>query len=167
MQTQVSQPQDLMLQQLGEMLYVERTLAEDILPQLRQEVADSELQRGIDAHLEQTREHARNIEKAFDLLGQPAEAQRSPALEGLKQAHDMVAPNIQADGLRDVFDAEAAAKTEHLEIAAYKGIITMAEQLGMNELRDLMRTNCRQEQETLQQLETMTQKLSGQFAQTG
>jgi ferritin-like metal-binding protein YciE len=160
MQTQVSRPEDLMAHQLAEMLYVERTLAEEVLPGLREEVQNDQLRQGIDAHLEQTRAHARNIERAFEMLGQPAEAQRSPALEGLKQAHDEVAPQIGAPALRDVFDAEAAAKTEHLEIAAYKGMITMAEQMGMGELRDLLQQNCRQEEQTLQELESMTSTLS-------
>jgi ferritin-like metal-binding protein YciE len=142
------------------MLYVERTLADEVLPQLRQEVENDQLRQGIEAHLDQTRQHATNIERAFEMLGRPTEAQRSPALEGLKQAHDEVAPQIGAPALRDIFDAEAAAKTEHLEIAAYKGMITMADQMGMGELRDLLQQNCRQEEQTLQELESMTSTLS-------
>ncbi|MEY2534701.1 MAG: hypothetical protein QOF29_2611 [bacterium] len=159
----LSQPQDLMAHQLGEMLYVERALAEEVLPQLRQEVGDQQLRKGIDAHLEQTREHARNLEKAFDLLGLPAQEQRSPALEGLKEAHDQMASQISGPALLDVFDAEAAAKTEHLEIASYKGLMTMAEQMGMTEVRDLLATNCRQEEQTLQELEGMTTTLTQQL----
>jgi ferritin-like metal-binding protein YciE len=40
-----------------------------------------------------------------------------------------VAKNIESTRLRDL-DAGAAAKTEHLEIAAYESLITTAESLG-------------------------------------
>jgi ferritin-like metal-binding protein YciE len=150
----------LFLHQLQEMLYVERTLADEVLPKLKKEVRDERLRDGIQAHVEQTKEQARNVEKAFELLGQPAEQQPSPALDGLEKAHDQLVSDIADTGLRDFFDAEAAAKTEHLEIASYRGLITMAEQMGQTEVRDLLATNCKQEEQTLAQLEDVSEKLS-------
>ena len=156
----LNDPHALFMHQLREMLYVERTLADQILPEMEQEVRDEKLRKGIHAHVEQTKEQAQNLEKAFDLLGQPAEPQKSPALDGLKKSHDQLASDIGDERLRDLFDAEAAAKTEHLEIAAYRGMIAMADSMGQREVSDLLATNCKQEEQTLRQLEDVTESLS-------
>jgi ferritin-like metal-binding protein YciE len=155
----VSDPREFFLHELGEMLFTEQKLADEVLPQLSKEVQNPQLRQGIDAHLQQTRDHARNIERAFELMGEQAKPQQSPALQGLKQSHDQMAQNIQRNELRDFFDAEAAAKTEHLEIAAYKGLIAMAQQMGQSEVQQLLQTNCTQEEQTLQRLDDMSQQL--------
>jgi ferritin-like metal-binding protein YciE len=163
MSSQLVDPQALFLHQLGEMLYVERTLADQILPQLGNEVHDEQLRGGIEQHRQQTQDHASNIERAFEALGQQPQTYPSPALEGLKQSHDQTAGTIGSDQLLDLFDAEAAAKTEHLEIASYKGLIMMAKQMGQNDVADLLQANCRQEEQTLQQLEQMSQQIGSRL----
>jgi ferritin-like metal-binding protein YciE len=160
MSTQIQNPRQFFLQELGEMLYVEQTLARDVLPQLCNEVKDDRLRQGMEAHLQQTQQHASNLERCFQVLGEQPQAQESPALQGLKQAHDQRAPMIQADQLRDFFDCEAAAKTEHLEVAAYRGLISMASQIGDSEVQQLLEQNCRQDEQAMQQLENMGQQLS-------
>jgi ferritin-like metal-binding protein YciE len=159
----LSNPQDLFLHELGEMLYVERKMADELLPMLSQEVQDTQLRRGIEAHQRQTQQHAKNLEKAFQVLGQEPQQQQTPALDGLKQSHDQLAPNIQVPQLRDLVDAEAAAKTEHLEIAAYKGLINMAERMGQEQVRKLLDTNCQQEERRLRELEASSEKLTRQI----
>jgi ferritin-like metal-binding protein YciE len=158
----LNDPESLFMHQLREMLYVERTMADQVLPEMEREVHDEKLRKGIHAHVEQTKEQAQNLEKVFELLGQPAEPQKSPALDGLKKAHDQVASNIGDDRLLDLFDADAAAKTEHLEIAAYHGLMAMAKHMGQREVSDLLATNCKQEEQTLKQLEDVSQTLSRQ-----
>jgi ferritin-like metal-binding protein YciE len=161
--TQVTDSRELFLLQLSEMLFTERAQADQVLPQLSQEVQNPQLREGIDAHRRQTQEHARNLERAFELLGEQPQTQPNPALQGLKQSHDQVAPSIGSQELRDLFDAEAAAKTEHLEIASYKGMIMMAQQMGQPQVEQLLQTNCRQEEQSLQQLESMAEQLCQQM----
>jgi ferritin-like metal-binding protein YciE len=161
----ISNPQEMFLHDLREMLYVERQLADQVLPEIGKEVKGRELRNGIDAHRKQSKQHASNLERAFDILGTQAKTEPSHALNGLKRDHDQLSSNIQMEQLRDLFDAEAMAKSEHLEIAAYRGLIMMAQQMGQSEIQQLLEENCRQDEEQLQRLEQMCQKMGQQIGQ--
>ncbi len=156
----MEEPLELFQEKLSEMLYVERTLADEVLPKLKQEVTDSELQRGIAEHLEQTRRHHENLERVCEMVGFDGTEKKSPALDGMKKEHDQGIKGIDRQELCDLFDAQAAATTEHYEIASYNGMITMAESMGEPEIASILRENLRQEEEALRRLETATEKLS-------
>lgn len=149
----------LFVHQLGELLSVEQAQAEEVLPELRDEVADDELRKGFEHHLEETREQLQNVERAFEALGETPAPQPSHALNALRKQHDQLSPKIQQEGLRDLFDAGAAARTEHLEIAAYRSLITMAQAIGEGEIVKLLQHNCEQEEHTLQELEQLSERL--------
>lgn len=160
----ISEPRQLLVTELQGMLYVERKQAEEVLPALKKEVESNELKQRFEHHLEETRRHVSNLERAFELLGENAKADKSHAIDGLVAQHDKVMKNIQSPHLRDVFDAGAAAKTEHLEIAAYESMITTAESLGEHEIVSLLEENLDQEKHTLQELRTTSAQLATQTA---
>ena len=54
-----------------------------------------------------------------------------------------------------------AARTEHYEIAAYTGLVTMAEALGEDRAATLLTENLKQEQAALDMLTTICQQLAG------
>ncbi len=58
----------------------------------------------------------------------------------------------------------AAVKAEHLEVAGYRTLITMAEQLGESELTGVLRDVCEQEEQMAQRLEQLGQQLAKQLA---
>src|SRR5205085_10953298 len=99
----IGNPRDLALAQLGELLWIERTLAGDMIPTLLGEVKDPEFVEALREHLEQTKEHAVNVERALRALDSEASANASPPLEGLRREHELLASNIKADDLRDLF----------------------------------------------------------------
>ena len=71
------------------------------------------------------------MEQAFAELGEPAKAEKCPGIEGIKKEHDdFVANEAPAQEVLDAFLTGAGARTEHYEIAAYEGLITMAEAMG-------------------------------------
>jgi ferritin-like metal-binding protein YciE len=164
MATQITDPRELFLLELGEMLSTERILADQVLPQIRDEVQNAQLRQGIEMHQQQSREHAQNIERAFQILGEQPRTQDNPALQGLRQSHDQMIQGIRSDQLRDLFDAGAIAKTEHLEIAAYHALIAQAQQMGQPEVQQLLETNCSQDQQTLQRVEQMSQQMTRQIS---
>jgi ferritin-like metal-binding protein YciE len=156
----VEQPRDLFKEKLGEMLYVERTLAEDVLPELRDEVDSAELRDGFAQHLEETRGHLSNLERVAEMLGLDAEEKTSHALDGMIKEHEEGVKDIERAQLRDLFDAGAAATTEHYEISYYESLVSMAETMGEEEAANLLRENLEQEQQTLKKLESASQKLT-------
>ena len=111
-------------------LYAEQTLVK-ALPKLKEEASDQELARGFADHLEETRQHVENLKLAFEELGEPAKAEKCPGIEGIKKEHDeFVANESPSPEVLDAFLTGAGARTEHYEIAAYEGLITMADAMG-------------------------------------
>ena len=62
----------------------------------------------------------------------------------------------------DSFLTGAGARTEHYEIAAYEGLVTMAEALGETEVAKLLTENLEQEKEALEKLKTIGKRLAQQ-----
>jgi len=155
----ISEPRDLFVTELQSMLYVEQKLAEEVLPELTKQISDSDFQSDVEHHLEETRRHVSNLEKAFELLGEDAKPDKSHAIDGLVAQHDKVIKNIESDELKDLFNAGAAAKTEHLEIAAYESMISSAQSLGEQEIASLLEQNRDDERAALEKVEKASKEI--------
>jgi ferritin-like metal-binding protein YciE len=160
---ELTTPRDLFLHELGDILYVERGLAEETLPKLIGEVTDEEFKSGLESHLEQTRQHVANVERVFELLGEEAEAEKCIGFEGMKTEHDQLVEE-SASMLIDIVDVGAAARTENYEIAAYEGLRRMAKAMGEDEAVELLDENLKQEKETLRDVEKIATRLSNEGA---
>jgi ferritin-like metal-binding protein YciE len=156
----ITEPRQLFVNELKAMLYVEQRLADDVLPELADEITNEEFKQNVRHHMDETKQHVANLERVFELLGEEPKADKSHAVDGLVAQHDKVVKNIESDNLRDIFDASAAAKTEHLEIAAYESLITTAESLGDSEIVTLLEENLDQEKHTLKEVEKVSQRLA-------
>ena len=86
--SEITNPRELFLHELGDILYVERNLVEEALPKLIDEVQDTELKTGLKEHLSQTRQHVSNVEQVFELLGETPHEEECIAFEGLKKEHE-------------------------------------------------------------------------------
>ena len=163
---QMTEPRELFLHELGDVLYAERTLV-TALPKLQKEAGDRELSKGFGDHLEETRQHVKNVERAFAALGEPAKAEKCPGIEGIKKEHDeFVSKHDLSSEIRDMFLTGAATRTEHYEIAAYEGLITMAEAMGEGEVAKLLNENLEQEKKALRKMQTIGKRLAEDGAKT-
>ena len=152
MTTRMSDPRELFLHELGDALYAERTLVK-ILPKLQEEASDRELALGFKEHLDETQQHVKNVEQAFELLGEKPTAEKCTGIEGIKKEHDdFVAEESPSQEVLDSFLTGAGARTEHYEIAAYEGLVTMAEAMGETEVVELLSENLEQEKTALEKL---------------
>jgi ferritin-like metal-binding protein YciE len=154
----ITTPRDLFLHELGDILYVEEKLTEEVLPKLINEVQSAEFRKGLERHLDQTKGHITNVEQIFEALGEQSETEKCLGFEGLRREHDEMISEV-SDDLVDLVDAGAAARTEHYEIAAYTGLIEMARALGESEAVSLLEENLKQEKETLREVESVTKTL--------
>ena len=157
----IAEPRDLFVNELQSMLYVEQRLANDVLPELSNEVKHGQFRQEIEEHQRETQRHVANLERALEILGEKAKPDKSHAIDGLVAQHDKVAKNIESDDVRDFFDTGAAAKTEHLEIAAYEGMITTAESLGQGEIKSLLEENLADEKNALKKAEKAAKEITG------
>jgi ferritin-like metal-binding protein YciE len=151
---------DLFLHELGDVLYAENVLVK-ALPRLAKEATDEDLRVGFEEHLAQTKEHVRNVEQVFVELGEKAKAERCPGIEGIQAEHDaFMADEQPSPAIRDLFLTGAGARTEHYEIAAYTGLVTVAKALGEHECASLLETNLDQETAALSKLERISRRLA-------
>ena len=156
--SEITTPRDLFLHELGDILYVEQKLTEEVLPKLIGEVSDPDFKKGLERHLDQTRGHVTNLEQIFDSMGEQSETEKCLGFEGLKKEHDEMIGEVSPD-LIDIVDTGAAARTEHYEIAAYSGLIEMARALGESEAVNLLEENLKEEREALREVESVAKKL--------
>jgi ferritin-like metal-binding protein YciE len=160
---EITTPRELFLHELGDILYVERALAEETLPRLIDEVKDDEFRAGLEKHLEQTRKHASNVEGVFKALGEEVQVEACVGFEGLKSEHEQLSREI-SDPLIDLVDLGAAARTENYEIAAYESLRRLAKALGQDKAVDLLDQNLADEKETLREVEKIATRLSKETA---
>lgn len=157
---QMTDPRELFMHELGDILYVENTLVKT-LPKMAREAGDAELRAGFTAHLEETRGHVERLRKAFQALGEKASAEQCPGIDGIIEEHDeFMSENSPAPEVRDIFLTGAGARAEHYEIAAYSGLITLARALKERECVELLTENLREEKEALKTLEKAARRLS-------
>ncbi len=64
----------------------------------------------------------------------------------------------------DSFLTGAGARTEHYEIAAYEGLVTMAEAMGEDDVAELLGENLEQEKEALEKVKAIGKRLAQQGA---
>jgi len=160
MSTEMKDPRDLFMHELGDILYAERTLVK-ALPKLQEEASDEELASGFEAHLEETKKHVKNVESAFEKLGETPKAEKCPGIDGIKKEHDeFVANESPSQEVLDSFLTGAAARTEHYEIAAYEGLVTMAEAMGETDVAELLGKNLEQEKKALAKVQTIGKRLA-------
>jgi len=161
--SQITNPRELFLHELGDILYVERALANEVLPKLISEVQATEFKETLEQHLEQTRGHMANLKKVFEELGEAPHAEECIGFEGLKAEHDKLVEESSPE-LIDSVDLGAAARTENYEIAAYEGLRRMAKAMGENRAVDLLDANLKEEKEALRLVEKISTRVSNESA---
>jgi ferritin-like metal-binding protein YciE len=160
MPTKMDDPRELFLHELGDLLYAENTLVK-ALPKLAREANDADLQEGFEAHLEETKQHVDKLKQVFEAIGEPAKAEQCPGIDGITKEHDEFMSEEQpSPEVADLFLTGAGARAEHYEIAAYTGLITMAQAMGESDAVDLLQQNLEQEKAALQKLEQAATRLS-------
>jgi ferritin-like metal-binding protein YciE len=155
---EITAPRELFLHELGDILYVEQQLAEEVLPMLINEVQLDEFRRALEQHLDQTRSHITNLEQVFDLMGEPPKAEKCIGFEGLKKEHEELVGKV-SEHLQEGVHSGAVARTEHYEIAAYSGLIEKARALGEQDAVTLFEENLKQEREALRNAESIEKTL--------
>lgn len=156
----MNDPRELFLHELKDVYFAENTLVK-ALPTMISEASDKELSRGLEKHLAETRQQVKNLDKVFASLGEKAEGERCPGIEGIKAEHDeFMSKEKPSTEICDMFLTGAAARTEHYEIAAYTGLIAMARGLGERESVGLLDENLRQEKEALKLVESIGKRMA-------
>jgi len=141
-------PEELFSYKLGSALTMERELV-TVLEEFEQDAQAPEIKKVLRGHREETVQHARNIEKCFELLGYQAGDSPCRVVEALaKDAKATI--NKTDDSLVDAVVLAAVAESEQYEIAVYNTLITNAEARGATEVAALLQGNRDEEKRAMQ-----------------
>lgn len=154
----ISNAQELFVHELGEIYDAEHRFIEG-QQEMIQNATDESLKGAIQEHLEQTRQHAVNIESIFTELGQEARRETNEVAQGLVSEAQEGIQEAQGDALRDCAIDAAVIKVEHFEMGSYRSLVTGAHLMGKTEVERLLRENMQQEEETARIAENSAEEL--------
>ena len=124
----------------------------DALEQMAGETADREIRKGFQQHRRETQAQIKRIEKIFKMLGQKAEAETCPGIEGLLKEKKLFMREKPSEELLEFFNVGASQKIERYEITAYETLIDMADKLGLTQAVELLDQSLQEEEATLNKL---------------
>ena len=128
---------DVLMHELKDLHSAETQLVA-ALPKMAQAATNDELRQAFEHHLDETRDHVRRLDEVLGQLGAPAGGENCKGMEGLiAEGQEIVA--AQGDPtVKDAALISAAQRVEHYEIAAYGTARTLADELGLNDAKDLL-----------------------------
>ena len=159
---QISDPQKLFGHELGMALGAERKVLTS-LRKLEKRAQRDELKQQFHHHLEETEGQIRNLEQALEAVGERVSAHDADSANRIAAEGEKLMEKVD-DQLIDAVLLGAAAKTEHVEIAMYEGLITKAEAMGEEDIVSLLIENLEQEKHTLEEVRAASEKLSKELA---
>jgi ferritin-like metal-binding protein YciE len=125
----------LVVRLLGELLYVERRLADEVLQAVASSVSDGELKAALEAHRLETVAHRERVEEAFRRLEISPTSNRVPQFEHLVEHHEELAGDASPGALQDLVHAGSALEVEQWEIARYETLLTLLPPEAAEQLR--------------------------------
>jgi ferritin-like metal-binding protein YciE len=150
---------ELFIHELGDIYDAEHQFLQAQREMLAQ-ASDPKLQDMLKTHMQETEEQIQVLEQVYQALGQQAKRETCPAAKGLvTEGKRLLDETKNAPEVGDVAIAGSAARVEHYEIAAYRGLITAAELMGQREVVSLLTRNLEQEESTAQLIEQNTPTL--------
>ncbi|MBI4544552.1 MAG: ferritin-like domain-containing protein [Gemmatimonadetes bacterium] len=150
---------------LGDMYDAEQQII-SVLDQLETETQSVEVRGRIRRHREETQRHIQNLERCFELLGSEAPRVQCTALRGLREEKRTFQAEQPSPQALEVFNLDAASKTEHYEIASYRGLVDQAKALRQDDISRLLEQNLRQEEEMSRWIDEQQPKILEQFVGT-
>lgn len=126
------------IDQLQDIYWAEQKLVKT-LPKLEDAAHSAELKQAFNSHLQETKNHVSRIEKAFELIGEPAQSKKCHAIAGITdEGEDIIDETEENTAQRDVGLIFAGQKAEHYEIATYGGLVQLAKTLDYEEVAELL-----------------------------
>lgn len=156
---------ELYLDELRDLYDAEQQLIK-ALPRMAKASSSSDLRRGFEHHLEQTRGHAQRLEQIFEALGEPAKGKKCKGMAGVvAEGAEMIDEDFE-DEVMDSGLISAAQRVEHYEIAAYGTVRTFANLLGESEAASLLEETLNEEKETDQKLTELSERINPEALRT-
>ena len=152
--------QELLTEELKDLLHAEKQLIK-ALPKMAKAAHSEELKTAFLEHLEQTKEHAERLNRAFEMLGEKPKAKPCKGMAGLvEEGQEMIDEGKEMEEAEaDLGLIGAAQRVEHYEMASYRIACAMAEQMQRNDILKLLTKTLNEEEKTDQRLTRIAEPL--------
>jgi len=139
--------EELLIDQLRDLLHAEGQLTK-ALPVMAKAARSEPLKFALEQHLEETREQVERLKEAFGLVGVQAKSKPCRGMAGLiEEGEEVIEEGKEKDDdAADLALIAAAQKVEHYEISAYGTARTMAGQVGLPAVAELMSKSLAEEE---------------------
>lgn len=153
-------PEEVFSFKLCSALTMEQQLFE-VLEELQSHTQRTEIKQALREHRQETRQHARNIEQCFTILGEEVDDSPCPVVDAMAKEAKATIKKTD-DTLVDAIVLAAVTESEHYEIGVYETLIANAEARGASEVAALLQQNLEQEERVLQVARTSMRTLAHQ-----
>ncbi len=143
---------DLFRHELRDMLNAESRLVQ-ALKELESESKDEQVRAAFGEHRQQTEHHAKRLMDIFRMLGEEPEQSDCKGIAGLIEEKQAFMKEHPSQPLIEFYNVWAGIKAERYEIATYRGLISMAGQLGLTNSRELLEKTLAEEEGALRKLQ--------------
>jgi ferritin-like metal-binding protein YciE len=139
-----------------------------VLQDMEDECAGKAVRKAFADHREQTHDHVKRLEEVRKKLALEAgPARPCPVLDALLRDKETFLATAPTDELLDCYNLLAGMRLEHEEIAAYEGLIEVAEKLRLLEATHLLQANLEEERSSLARLHRLLRAFKIDFHQSG
>lgn len=129
----------------------------DILDEMAANATNEKVSRGFADHRDETVEHVRRLEAAFEAMGVTAEERHCPIVEALDEERRAVEEGVADESLLDLFYLGAGMKTERIEMTTYEGLLSLAERLDHgSDVTDPLEANLDSEEAAFRKLQSLS-----------
>ncbi len=146
----------LLEDQLADIYYAEKKLLK-ALPKMAKATKHEELRQAFTNHTSETEQHVARVEEAFEALGKKAKTKKCDAMDGLLEEADGIKSEFKDSDALDAALIAAAQKVEHYEIASYGSMVAWCNQLGLDQVGQLLQQNLDDEKQADENLTSIAE----------
>ena len=132
---------------------------------MSEKVEDEQLTQAFAKHCEVTKGQVKRLEQVFSSIGREPRREKCPGINGLIEEFSEFVKEGPAPEALNFFAIGAASKVEYYEIEAYKSLIALAEQIGVD--ASPLVQNLAEEEETATMLESMSKDFAKRLPTNG
>jgi ferritin-like metal-binding protein YciE len=156
--SELSTIKDLLEEEIKDLYSAEKQLTKAI-PKMAKGSNNEELASAFTAHLKETENQLTRLEQVANLLGTEPTGKKCHGMEGVIEEG---AEALDEEGDENVLDLGiigAGSRVEHYEMAGYMTAISLATQLGENQVVKLLNESLKEEQAAENKLRTIAQAI--------
>jgi ferritin-like metal-binding protein YciE len=156
--SELSTIKDLLEDEIKDLYSAEKQLTKAI-PKMAKGSNNEELAAAFESHLKETENQVKRLEQIAELLGTEPTGKKCKGMEGVIEEGSEALDEEGNENVLDLGIIGAGSRVEHYEMAGYTTAISLATQLGENEVVKLLNETLKEEQAADAKLRTLAQTI--------